>query len=490
MIGDSKYCNFNLRINAMKTLVLIGLGLLASSLACAQTSQKIESVVESIAQTPEKVVITAGDADADTGLSLSMSFEDWVEAFEKKFQANIGQSRAGRLFFSGSAPVRVGPMDPNYGKELSLAYERAIFDMQADFVLQTYGKLQSSKRLELFEDSSTNKDQFPALEIQKAQQEGRLGSVFEKALNVMGKKLDAELIKQGVPQTAVSKMSIEQKKSTYKDNFTKEILRTAVRSMNGLVPVQTRIFSEQTKNGKNFVVGVIAVQSEKTRQFAKDMALKRPTQVRGEAIELAALLPEKKSEYLNELGLRFAYDEKGRPMLLSYGRWSVNVLPDWAPSRIGRAKQTAYQTAQANAESTIVEFMNTNIEISDQRIIGSMVEEIAGKLTHFEDGNIKGYDKTQDQVSETIDKVLKSAKADASGDLRGTSVVKRWEEVDQNGVLHLGVVVTWSYDQLENANAIERSNSPLNSSGGIGATDGSAKDESRSSRIINRKNDF
>lgn len=474
----------------MKTLTLIGLGLLTSSLAYSQISQKTESVVESISQTPEKVVIAAGDADADTGLNKSMSFEEWVEAFEKQFQVNIGRSNAGRLFFSGSAPVRVGPLDPNYGKELAVAYERAIFDMQADFVLQTYGKLQSSKRLEFFEDSSTNKDQFPPLEIQKAQQDGRLGSVFEKALTLMGKKLDAELIKQGVPQNSVSRMSVEQKKSTYKDNFTKEILRTAVRSMNGLVPVQTRIFSEQTQNGKNFVVGIIAVQSEKTRQFAKDMALKRPTKVRGEAVDLAALLPEKKGEYLNELGLRFAYDEKGRPMLLSYGRWSVNVLPDWAPSRIGRAKQTAYETARALAESSIVEFMNTNIEISDQRTVGSLVEEIAKQVTHFEDGNKKGYDKTQDQVSETIDKVLKNAKADASGDLRGTSPVKRWEEVDQNGVMHLGVVVTWSYDQLENANSIERSNSPRNSSGGVNATEGSAKDESRSSRIINRKNDF
>lgn len=474
----------------MKTLTLIGLALLTSSLAYSQTSQKTESVVENITHTPEKVVIAAGDADADAGLNRNMSFEEWVEAFEKQFQANIGRSNAGRLFFAGSAPVRVGPLDPNYGKELSIAYERAIFNMQADFVLQTYGKLQSSKRLEFFQDSSTNKDQFPPIEIQKAQQEGHLGSVFEKALTLMGKKLDAELIKQGVPQNSVSRMSVEQKKSTYKDNFTKETLRTAVRSMNGLVPVQTRIFTEQTQNGKDFVVGIIAVQSEKTQQFAKDMALKRPTKVRGEAVDLAALLPEKKGEYLNELGLRFAYDEKGRPMLLSYGRWSVNVLPDWAPSRIGRAKQTAYETARALAESSIVEFMNTNIEISDQRTVGSLVEEIAKQVTHFEDGNKKGYDKTQDQVSETIDKVLKNAKADASGDLRGTSPVKRWEEVDQNGVMHLGVVVTWSYDQLENANSIERSNSPRNSSGGVNATEGSAKDESRSSRIINRKNDF
>lgn len=474
----------------MRTLALFSIGLLVSSFVYSQGRQKPDVVVEAAAQTPEKIVVAAGGADADAGLKMDMGFENWVEAFEKQFQARIGQSKGGRLFFAGSASVRVGPLDPNYGKELVLAYERAFFDMQADFVLQTYGRLQSSKRLEFFEDSSTNKDQFPPLEIQRAQQEGRLGSLFEKALTVMEKKLDAYLIMQGVSQANVSQMSIEQKKSTYKDNFTKEVLRTAVRSMQGLVPVQTRIFTEQTKNGKNFVVGVIAVQSEKTRQFAKDMALKRPTQVHGESVDLAVILPEKKIGYLDELGLRFTYDEKGHPMLLSYGRWSVNVLPDWAPSRIGRAKQIAYETARALAESTIVEFMNTNIEVSDSRVIGSLVEEIAKQVTHFESGNKKGYDKTQDQVAETIDKALKNAKADASGDLRGTSTVKRWEETDQNGVLHLGVVVTWTYNQLDNANAIERSNSSRSSSTGVGAAEGSAKDESRPSRIINRKNDF
>ena len=108
----------------MKTLTLIGLGLLASSLAYSQTSQKTESVAESIAQTPEKVAIAAGDADADIGLNKSMSFEEWKDGFEKLFQVKFGKSEAGRFFFAGQASVRVSPMNPNYSKELSIAYER------------------------------------------------------------------------------------------------------------------------------------------------------------------------------------------------------------------------------------------------------------------------------------------------------------------------------------------------------------------------------
>ena len=88
----------------MKTLVLIGLGLLASSLACAQTSQKIESVVESIAQTPEKVVITAGDADADTGLSLSMSFEIGLKLSKKSFKPISGKAKPDDFSFQEVLP--------------------------------------------------------------------------------------------------------------------------------------------------------------------------------------------------------------------------------------------------------------------------------------------------------------------------------------------------------------------------------------------------
>jgi len=440
--------------------------------------------------TPEKLVEIASDSDADAGIKPGVSYEEWVEKFEKDMGVKVGISEAGRLFFEGKASIRVGPLDPNFGKELVLAYERAISNVQADFILQTYGVLQTAKRTEVFEDASTNSDDFSPTAVQKAQKEGKLSALFDKALTVMGKKLDAELIKQGVPPANLNRMSIEQKKTTYKNNFTKETIRSAVRSMQGLVPVQTRIFTEATPNGKNFVVGVIAVQSEKTRQFARDMAAKRPTAVRGTPMTLSSVIPDKKSDFLDELGFRFIYDEKGRPMLLSYGRWSVRILPDWAPSRVGRAKENATETARANAEAAIVSFMNTNVAVSDSRTIGSLSEELVGQVSNFEDDQLKGVSKTQQAVGETIDKTLRNVKATATGDLRGTVQVKRWEDTDQNGILHVGSVVVWSYDQLNNANAIERENAADGRSSAGSQAGGLVNDESRSSRVINRKQDF
>jgi len=481
MTGKPNYPT--LIMNTFKRLAFLGCLFAPAGLSLAEQITNPDLVIS--APTPERAVAVSGLADADAGLGIQ-GFSEWVNEFEKQF-GRIGVSTTGKLFFAGQAPVRVGPLDPNFGKELYLAYERAIFDMQADFVLQTYGRLQTMRRLEMLEDRSTNQDQFEPVVLERAKSDGTLGALFDKALTLMDKKLDAELLKQGVPADQVARMSIEQKKVTFKDNFSKEIVRSAVRNMQGLVPVQTRIFSVPTPNGKGVVVGVIAAQSEKTRQFAKDMSLKRATNVRGEPTSLISLLPSKNAGYLDEVGLRYSYDESGRPMLLSYGRWSVALAKVWSLSRVFRAKQSATETARALAESSIVEFMNTNIEISTKNVIGNLEEEISKKVNFFESGVQKGYDQSKAQVSDTIDQVFKNAKADSSGDLRGTSLVKSWEQTDSNGILHVGAVVTWTFGQLSHAESIDRD---IANTGKSTTSPSKAVDQSRSSKIVNRVYDF
>lgn len=434
----------------------------------------------------ERTLAEASASGADSTLS-STNCADWIRQFEKRFQP-IGVAQEGRIFFSGMSPARVGPLDPNYGKELALAYERAMFDMMADFVLQNYGRQIARRRLEVMQDASSNREAFDPAEIKRAQDQGRINALFDKALMLMDKKLDNALISQGVPREKLAEMPVEQKKTLYKDAMVKEVVTQAVRSMRGLVPVQTRIFSESTPNGKASIVCVIAAQSPKTRQFAEDMSRQRSTLVKGEPKKLADLLPSREAEYLDEIGLRFSYDESGRPMLISYGRWSLAAAKDWTPARVIRAKQIAYEQARGLAESSIIEFMNTNIEVSRVQSLGSLTEEVIRKITRIDETGAKGYELVQDQIGETIDKFLRNARSSAAGDLRGTSVAKRWEQTDANGVLHVGTVVTWTFSQVDNAREVDRRVAPGPSGEGRGA--GGQRDEARDSKPINRLKDF
>lgn len=439
--------------------------------------------------TPESVVEAATPASADNS-DAGANFSDWVASFERQFQP-IGIAEGGRSFFVGQAAVIGSPLDANFGRQLAMAYEQAMFDMRADFVMQNYGRLKAEAVRSLYEDSSSNRDDFPETELESAALSGgnRLTQLLDKALTVVDKKLDSQLIEQGVPVDEVQRISVDQKKTLYKNNLHKDIVKRAVHSMQGLVPVQTRIFTEDSANGKVVIVGVIAVRSDKTQQFARDISRKRPSLVTGNPRALNDLLPADSKGYLDEIGLRFTYDEQGRPMLLSYGRTSVAIAPDWSASRAFQARQNATQQAQSLAESSIVEFMNTNIQVEQTDSIGSVEEEQLERITYFDSGKKSDIEDTRKQISEAISTFAKSGRATAQGDLRGTSVVKRWEEKDENGVVHVGSVVAWTYAQLDNANAIDAQGRNRAATARQNAQ-GAAADQSRSSRVVNDKSDF
>lgn len=438
--------------------------------------------------TPEALVEAATPASANTAGEVE-SYFDWISNFENQFQS-IGIASGGRTFFSGQAAVKGSPLDAAFGKQLALAYEQAMFDMRADFVMEHYGRMKADTVRSLYEDSSSNRDDFPEAELESAAQAGggRLELLLDKALTVIDKKLDSVLIEQGVPADDVRRSSVEQKKTLYKNNLHKEMVQRAFSSMQGLVPVQTRIFTEDGPNGKTVVLGVIAVRSEKTQQFARDISRKQPTLVTGTPRRLNDLLPADPKGYLDEIGLRFSYDEQGRPMLLSYGRNSVSISPDWSPSRVFQARQNAVQQAQALARSNIIEFMNTSVQVEQSDDIGSVEEEQLERITHFDSGKKSDIEDTRKQVAEAISVFTKSGRATAQGELRGTSVVKRWEQKDENGVLHVGSVVAWTYAQLDNANAIDAQGRNQRATPAPNAQ--AAADQSRSSRMVNDRSDF
>src|SRR5690606_35876431 len=227
----------------------------------------------------EALVEAATPADAMPQAEVQ-SHADWVAAFERQFEQSIGTAADGRVFYAGMAVISGdSAADPHYGTQLALAYERAMFDMQSDFILQTYGRLKVRTVRTIFDNLSSDKDAFDPVELDQAAAEGgnRLEALFDKALLLIDKKLDSALAEEGVPPDEIQKMTIEQKKNLHKDNLNKEMIKSAYQNMQGLVPVQTRIFPVQANGKTTMAVGVIAVQSEKTRQFAKDIARKRPS---------------------------------------------------------------------------------------------------------------------------------------------------------------------------------------------------------------------
>jgi hypothetical protein len=177
------------------------------------------------------------------------------------------------------------------------------------------------------------------------------------------------------------------------------------------------------------------------------------------------------------------YDEIGHPMLISYGRWGV-ASENPNPTRHLMNVENAQKTAQSLAEAWIADFTSSRLQVMDVRTQGSVMEEIATRITHFENSEKIGTEDAIEEIGNTIDKSLRSVKTDAAASLKGTSEIKVWEEKDQAGQLHVGSIITWTATQLANSQNIERNG------GAAGSNNGPAVNDTRGSRVVNSKDDF
>ena len=424
-------------------------------------------------------------AEADSAFNR-LSFNQWVKDFEKQF-APIGRPypATGRTFYKSKAVVRVPTNHPSYAKELVLAYEKAMLELQVTFILQNYGTITTKRISEFMSDDSENARQFDDRQPGTASPLKSSGTKIEmdKLLADIDTRVDQYLAQQGESRDKVSRMSTTEKKQLFRNNLIRETVKSAVQNMRGLVPVQTRLFTLSTSNGERTQIGIIAVQSEKTRQFAEDIRMQRTSMVKGSGKVIDDYLPKTDAELLNELGFRFVYDENGHPMLISYGRWGV-ASENPNPTRHLMNVENAQRTAQTLAEAWIAEFAGTRLQVLDARTQGSVMEEIATRITHYENSAKIGTEDAIEDIGNTIDKSLRSVKSDATISLKGTSEIKVWEEKDSSGQVHVGSIITWTAAQLTNAQNIDRNGTAA------GGNNGPAVKDNRGSRVVNSKDDF
>ncbi len=482
----------SIRLKYVGIFMMVIAGLCAGSVGAQQTAAAPgQSATPEMAPaaTPEAVLAAATQASATNQVEVE-SFQSWVSGLERKF-VPVGQvDEQGRMFFAGSSTV-TNPNGANLGQQIAVAFDRAMIDMQAAYIMQTFGRIITDVTRERLNDESTNRDKIDAAELPKTCQNGggdRIAMLFEKTLQVADKTLDNKLIEQGVPADQVQRITVEQKKVIYKNNLIRDIARRAIHSMEGLVPVQTRIFTEKGTNGTRLTVGVFAAQTQKTRQFALDIARKVPTVVTGEPQKLADILPKDNTGFMGELGLRFTYDGKGRPMLISHGRTSITITPDMSPGEEGEKESIAKELAKSLAEASISEFINTSVVVNSNTSQGEFAEKLVTQATNLINCSPKSDDPKLQKISEVISVYSASIKTRSSGSLQGTSTVRTWVLKDEKGGgRQVGSVVTWTYSQLENVKKIEAQGADRGLSRG---SDGTINNSTNSSRLINKLNDF
>ncbi|HIP37269.1 MAG TPA: hypothetical protein EYG85_10490 [Crocinitomix sp.] len=372
--------------------------------------------------------------------------EDSIQKYSKNnnFEFGIDEKR-GKHFIYALETVSLKPMDPDFVKSLSVAYEKAFLSAQEQFVMDTFGKIISEKETELFSDNSTNAKEFESDKVTNKGIMAKIGRVFDKTLSLAEKQLDNALVELGVDDSDIEKLNKSEKKILYKNKFISKSMKEAYGRVSGFIPIKT--FVGKDESGQ-YGVGVIAMRSDKTSQIAKDISMQRETLIEGRGKEIKDIVPSDKKVLLNEFGLRLVFDATGKPALISYAQWGFNAtgLDSYMKSQ---AKKNAKSMAQDMADSMIADFVNGNLQVSSESEHGEIIQRVLEK-----NGGVDGM--VSDKIIKNIiDKTSKNAKLKSSMKLAGVSTVRRWSTTNEHGLYVAGVVRKWTFGGLNAAKSVQ-----------------------------------
>ncbi|HEA8109925.1 hypothetical protein L8W66_04380 [Campylobacter lari] len=447
----------------MKKIFIIG-SLLVASLLYAQATPQAEITQEDIKAQNEM-------SDASSKDITPKSLDDFFEEFADNFGIEYGITKDGKTFYTGRSVVALSDSDPQLAQALQNAYQKAMLNLQVEFIKDAFGRIAVSKIQNYEADNSTN-----AKEFEELPKGSVVGQIFDKLVQLSGAKLDKALKDLGIN---VEGLTEERKKTLLKEEFLNKTITSAVGSMSGLIPVQTIV----TQRRGQYDIGVIAVVSKKTRQLAKDMSLARQSNIKGKGKNINEYLPKDDKGFLNEYGIRLVYDEKGSPVILSYGNWGYIADANNA-KKTNILEDRAKDTASTMADAAIIEFINTNLSLKDEKTTGESYEEIIKQSLNINDNT------TQEEIKDftnIVEKINTKVKASASGKIKGIRTLKRWNYTSENGIEHVGVVRFYSYDNVANINEALKSNSNTS----VPKTESKKSSNiQRSSNVVNDIDDF
>ncbi|MCE3579642.1 hypothetical protein LXQ12_19065, partial [Campylobacter jejuni] len=109
-----------------------------ASLLYAQGSQPVEI-------TQQDINIQNEMSDASTKDITPKSIEDFFEEFADNFGIEYGITKDGKTFYTGKGTVAVNDTDPQFAQALQNAYQKAMLNLQSEFIRDAFGRIATSK---------------------------------------------------------------------------------------------------------------------------------------------------------------------------------------------------------------------------------------------------------------------------------------------------------------------------------------------------------
>lgn len=449
----------NYRIS--KTALILAMAGLSSLPAWAQQANSGSQPATAAVQQPagaltplpvaEQEALDAEIAEAsqptpmDPGTELMEQVDEWLNGpgagLQQKFED-------GRVFIGqGHAMVKASPESRDWADHRLMAYKEALMQAQAEFI-EWEGIQVRADTISRFFDARDDRSQMPDFAPEELQNTNKLAELLDKAIAVTSGKLDAELREMGVDPEEFRAAPSEKRALIFENSINEKVSVNARASLTGLVPVKT--FEANDADG-NHGIAVIVVASDKMRQFVYDMKNSRGEMMakpeRASAVSLRELFGNDKASLIKEFGIRKMYDEKGYPVLVSFGQAGTGYNGSDL-SRKMDARKGAFLYAKGDAYANFAYLLNSTgtAALNTQRSSRKTTEGVAT----LDQGSVVQSEETRMELVKTINNEI-AARGNISN-LPGTRQLLRWTAAHpQTGHEINGVIYVWHPVSEQNA---------------------------------------
>ncbi len=341
-------------------------------------------------------------------------------------------SKDGGWIGSATAEVAVGPENPNWAKHRVLAYEKALIDIENQYLTTQNQTIKAEKIKGFFKNASGSVPDFKPKDMGDP---NKVRILLDKLLAVSEGKIDKILDELGVDKEQFNRVPKPQRHTLLSENLSKSTMVESIGSLAGLMPIQT---FEGFNSRKEHVIGVVCVVTPRIKQFAYDILHNRgqikASKKKGK--NLYESFSKNDNLLTDQFGIRKMKDEDGCPVLISFGQWA-HSKNSGDKRIILRYRKAAKKQAESLAKNQIALFLVGHSIFQSN----SSIEE------QFEESYNVHHDnyKEQDIVNDVMDGIREKTHSKAMVTMSGLVQLYSWTtKHPQYGHEIVGVIMKWS----------------------------------------------
>ena len=364
------------------------------------------------------------------------------EAFMKENGWPMNKPDAkGKSFFFGSAPVDVSSTHADYGKYLALAYSQAYMKAVDEFARKINVDVQNELLTKSFLDASTNARDFPTITEDGGRSE--LEALWLKVSKFSQARLDKGLRELGIDPSQYDACAPDEKKKIFEDALTNKTIERTSLALGGINVVGNLVHEAETSH-----VGVVIAYSPAIEGVAQSLRMGKKPAIEAVGQTLDVQIPSDGKKLADMYGPHLMIDENG-PVIVSYAFWSPETAP--TSQLQSRYRDVARKQARAEATAQIARFLTLSYSAN--------TESIQGKANTLEAVKSGKDGSVTDRISAAITDITSGQSiARTSATLKGLNTVREWETKLDTGAELVGVVMAYSFADIQSSAAITQLN--------------------------------